>query len=1142
MKKIVLLAYSLSSVASFAQIVYPGTPTTGTAEMVFDYSVSKCATIDIPDAPARAFRDAAGKINLMASHYTSWRMRGTSFSNLTKDCNSVMTSHLSTDPSKFNDSEWISATYTTDGINVHALIHDEYVPCGNWQTCWYNGITYASSADSGKTYTHATAPGHLVAASPYQSPYPTTHAPFGIFGGSNIILKNGYYYKMVGLEAHLLQNWGVGVIRTNNLSDPTSWRGWDGTGYNVQFVNPYTQSGYNIASKILAPVSRNNIAKMCSSLTYNTYFGKYMVVDYTNAVVNGTMVYGFFYALSEDLINWSAPRFILQTQSTWAAGGSNYPSIIDHNDLTRNFEQAGQSCYLYYTKWNSGTYDRDLLRIPVTFNKEIVSSLVVNSTLDTGDKTPGDGICLTSGGVCTLRAAIQESNARPPYDGYDTLALPVTFNISGTGVKTITPATFFSDIFYPIDINGYTQTGASVNTNNFNLGLNTSIKVAIDASAGFSALAFHCGNNVVRGLAFINGTIDFLYEPGYSKNKDNNSVNGCFIGMGTDGTTPNSSAININNQKGNIIGGTTNASRNLIGGGVLFTKSDSNSVIGNYIGTTISGTVSSGTVANGVQINDSSSYNNIGGTNVLERNLISGGNVGISIAGAHSSHNSVTGNYIGAARDGISALGNTSSGIILRDSTHHNSILNNVIADNSNDEAGIWIDSSFSNTIKTNYIGTDAGGTASIGNGNTGQYSAGIMLLNRSANNLIGGINAADGNVIANNNSFGISMYVGTGNGNSILSNLIYDNVEMGIDLSADYTPDVNDNLDSDLGPNESQNYPVLTGAYCTATAVSILGTFNSKVNSTYTIQYFSNTVCYPTGNGEGKQFVGTQTLTTNSSGNATINIQFSVVVPAGRFISALATDALNNTSEFSVCKVVNSVSVPTITHTTALTFCHGSSVILTSSAATSYLWSNGATTQTTTINTSGSYTVTTDTVGLSVISAATLVTVNPSPTIVIGGIITICNGGSTTLTASGADTFVWTGGPSTAANLVSPTATTTYTVTGTTTATGCHDTASKIVTVQTCTGIVDNTSLQEIMVYPNPTNGIFNIDIKNANFNKLVISVINIVGKEVFSASDNGVTRDYTKQINLENLAKGMYYIKLCIGTDVTTKKLFVQ
>jgi CSLREA domain-containing protein len=1142
MKKIVLLLSLLVSIHAIAQIVYPGTPTTGTQEIIFDYSADKCNTIDIPDAPARAFRDADGTINFIASHYTTWRMTGNDFSSLVKDCTPVMTSDQDSDPATYNNNEWIVAPYTTDGINIHALVHNEYVPCGNANNCWYNSITYVSSSDSGRTYSHTTAPSHLVAASPYESPYPSTHVPFGLFGGSNIIFKDGYYYKMLQLETYQLQQWGAGIIRTNDLTDPTSWRGWDGTGFNVEFVNPYTESGFNPADKVLAPVSRDNIGKMCASLTYNTYFGKYMVVDYTIGEVNGALIYGFYYALSDDLINWSAKRLIMQTAATWAAGGSNYPSIIDHADTSRNFEMPGQDCYLYFTKWNSGTYDRDLIRVPVTFNKEIVASLVVNSTLDTEDKTPGDGKCLTLGNVCTLRAALQEANARPPYDGYDTLALPITFNIAGSGLKTISPASIYSDVFYPVHIDGYTQSGATANTSDFDQGLNTVIKIAVDATHGGPAISFHAGNNVLEGISFVNGAIDFLYEDEYSTNRNNNTIKGCFIGMEADGLTPGDAYININNQHSNIIGGITDADRNLIGGGILLTKADSNHIMGNYIGTTASGLASSGTSAHGIQIADSASYNLIGGTSVAERNLISGGNRGIMINYSHSHDNSVIGNYIGVGNDGVTEVGNANAGILLSDSTYNNIIQNNIIGDNSYDEAGIWIDNAHGNSIQSNYIGTDSTQTAQLGNGDPAAFAAGIMLLNSSSNNIIGGSNDTDGNVIANN-VFGISMYSNAGAGNSILSNIIYDNTEMGIDLFADYSVQANDANDTDSGPNDAQNYPELTGAYTNGTNVTVVGTFNSIASANYTIQYYSNTVCDPSENGEGKVLLATETVTADNSGNVNINAQINEVVATGAFITALATDANGNTSEFSACILVQSGITPVVTNNSGDTsLCDGDSILLTSSLADSYTWSNGDTTQSIVVYDAGTYSVTVDSAGFIGSSESVTIVGNPKPSVSISGLTLICNGGSTTLTASGADSFVWTGGPSTAAYTFSPTVTDTLIVTGTITATGCTDTASQIVTVETCTGIANNTENKVLTIFPNPTNdGLFTISIENSNASSITISIVNVLGKEIYKIEEQSA-KDYTQTIHLKDVAKGIYYIRIHTTDETLTRKIVLK
>ncbi|MCA9970856.1 MAG: CSLREA domain-containing protein, partial [Anaerolineales bacterium] len=59
------------------------------------------------------------------------------------------------------------------------------------------------------------------------------------------------------------------------------------------------------------------------------------------------------------------------------------------------------------------------------------AGFTVNSTADAVDALPGDGICATSGGVCTLRAAIQEANATP---GADTVSLPIgTYTLSIAG-------------------------------------------------------------------------------------------------------------------------------------------------------------------------------------------------------------------------------------------------------------------------------------------------------------------------------------------------------------------------------------------------------------------------------------------------------------------------------------------------------------------------------------------------------------------------------------------------------------------------------------------------------------------------------------------------------------------------------------
>lgn len=95
----------------------------------------------------------------------------------------------------------------------------------------------------GATYTAPPSPMQLVATFPY--PYVPDHdAAVGYGKPSNIVVKDGYYDAMLLMYTgqtgqYRDQRGGMRVVRTDNLADPTSWRGWNGADYTVQFSNPY---------------------------------------------------------------------------------------------------------------------------------------------------------------------------------------------------------------------------------------------------------------------------------------------------------------------------------------------------------------------------------------------------------------------------------------------------------------------------------------------------------------------------------------------------------------------------------------------------------------------------------------------------------------------------------------------------------------------------------------------------------------------------------------------------------------------------------------------------------------------------------------------------------------------------------------
>lgn len=132
----------------------------------------------------------------------------------------------------------------------------------------------------------------------------------------------------------------------------------------------------------------------------------------------------------------------------------------------------------------------------------------------------------------------------------------------------------------------------------------------------------------------------------------------------------------------------------------------------------------------------------------------------------------------------------------------------------------------------------------------------------------------------------------------------------------------------------------------------------------------------------------------------------------------------------------------PVITANRPTTFCTGDSVVLSTASAFAYLWSTGATTQSITVKTTGSYTVTIfDALGSTGISVPTQVTVNTKPNPVITGAPVICSGTPAILNAgAGYAAYLWSNGVTTQTNSV--TAAGIYTVI-VTNASGCSATSA---------------------------------------------------------------------------------------------------
>ncbi|MBD2048868.1 DUF4347 domain-containing protein, partial [Coleofasciculus sp. FACHB-64] len=314
-----------------------------------------------------------------------------------------------------------------------------------------------------------------------------------------------------------------------------------------------------------------------------------------------------------------------------------------------------------------------------------------------------------------------------------------------------------------------TLTGSVIIDGTTQTGFSGTPIIQLSGSGTGTGLKITAGNSTVRGLIF-NGFQDGVELSGGG----NNVIAGNFIGTNAAGNAVAGNSrwgVFINGSSNNIIGGTTAGTRNIISGNSvgLFVTDSGNQIQGNYIGTDVTGNVDLGNTADGISIQGTN--NIIGGTTTGARNVISGNNQnGVSISQVGSTGNQVLGNYIGTNATGTADLGNTQNGVEIQYAP--NNIIGgatagagNVISGNNNN--GIWItgNTATGTQVLGNYIGTNASGKVAIGNSLRG-------ITVSAPDNTIGGTAAGAGNVISGNVE-GIAIQGTEATGNQIQGNYI---------------------------------------------------------------------------------------------------------------------------------------------------------------------------------------------------------------------------------------------------------------------------------------------------------------------------------------------------------------------------------
>ena len=594
----------------------------------------------------------------------------------------------------------------------------------------------------------------------------------------------------------------------------------------------------------------------------------------------------------------------VDTNSVYDANAS--VSVVDEDNIVVLYTRDGGNPDILSRRFTTSA--ADVADPDVSFSQSSVlglhgTTVSLDALLSDPDTVAGDlNLAFSSSRTDIVDASlIAESGTA----ALRTLTIPIETGVTGTATITVT----------------ITDGNGGISTNTFDV-------VAVDGIQVTTTADESDGNrsSISALLADQGGTGISLREAIEAVNNTNNAsvdnISFNFSGGGPHivsliaGLPDINTPVNIDasGQTGNVIldGGSVGGSGLVLGGNAdgstirgliirdfgssgitIGAGSDNNVIQGNLIGSFDDlGNASTGAEngQGGVEVRGSN--NLIGGLVAGQENILSGNLIyGIQIQG-NADSNDVIGNFIGTTSTGLSAHANV-DGIRLLGNAANTIIDQNTISGNSGYGIQLFNNAS-NNQITKNNIGAGADAVTNVGNA-----LGGIRLIDSVSDNVVGGT-TANSNIIAFNGGAGIVATASTSQ-NTFRLNQIHTNAGLGIDLDDNAVSETNDADDADPGANGLLNFPTLYTAVLTGGDLVLTGNFSAAANATFNIDIYVSSTADATGFGEGERLVGSFTITTDGSGDASISETFtSVSISAGEAISSVATDISGNTSEFS--------------------------------------------------------------------------------------------------------------------------------------------------------------------------------------------------------------------------------------------------
>ncbi|HSX59888.1 MAG TPA: hypothetical protein VLF18_06795, partial [Tahibacter sp.] len=471
-------------------------------------------------------------------------------------------------------------------------------------------------------------------------------------------------------------------------------------------------------------------------------------------------------------------------------------------------------------------------------------------------------------GPGTLRDAVTLANANADRS---TIDFAIDTNAFGAGPWQIALQSSLPEFSAPVLVRGFSQAGASAPTSTGNGRL--MIEIATDHNAEY-ALMFSRGSegSSVTGLAFVGGAPG---SPALLIMAGNVRASANYIGLRADGVPDRYSGIGIGAvcADGIVIGGSAPSDGNVIYGTTTAVMMDgaNHAVRHNWFGMDLQGIASL--------------------DSLIPHDGLLAGTIGVGVA-PHLQNT-----YSPTVQQSFFGLRDS----VIADNRFANIGRNAVrLLGATNPTRG--------NQIVRNVFGRDIWG------GPDAYVDIAVRLSKGAFDNVVGD------NTIARANA-GILLGDGlesppsaAGTGNRLSRNLIFDVAYpmIGLDVSNQFAPLENDPLDADTGANALQNKPEISA---TSTAGGVEGTLDAAPNETYTIDFSLGTSCHASGYGAADFLLGAIDVQTDGNGRATFASRFPTPPPtglrAGDAVSATATDARGNTSEFSRCTPL-AAAIPT--------------------------------------------------------------------------------------------------------------------------------------------------------------------------------------------------------------------------------------